>query len=35
MSIQLTPQELNAYQRDGYIVVEDLVSQEDVDALRM
>ncbi len=34
MAMQLSPEQLEAYQQDGYIVVEDLVSQEEVEALR-
>jgi len=33
MSMQLTSEQLEAYDRDGYIVVEDLISPEDVKAL--
>ena len=34
MPMQLTVEQLEAYHRDGYIVVEDLVSPEQVEALR-
>ena len=34
MSMQLTPEQLEAYHRDGYIVVEDLVPPDEVEALR-
>ena len=33
-AIQLTPEQLAAYHRDGYVVVEDLVSPEELEALR-
>jgi ectoine hydroxylase-related dioxygenase (phytanoyl-CoA dioxygenase family) len=34
MPLQLTPDQLAAYERDGYVVVEDLLSHEEVEALR-
>jgi ectoine hydroxylase-related dioxygenase (phytanoyl-CoA dioxygenase family) len=34
MARQLTPEQLAAYHRDGYVVVEDLVSAEELEALR-
>ncbi|MCS6859794.1 MAG: phytanoyl-CoA dioxygenase family protein [Abditibacteriales bacterium] len=34
MPMQLTPEQLNAYQQDGYVVVEDLVTPAEVAALR-
>ena len=34
MPMQLTPEQLEAYHRDGYIVVEDLVTSEEIEAIR-
>ncbi len=34
MPTRLTPEQLDAYQRDGYVVVEDLLTKAEVDALR-
>jgi phytanoyl-CoA hydroxylase len=33
MEIQFTPEQLNAYEREGYIVIEDLITAQEVDAL--